>query len=268
MYKLIAIDMDGTLLNSDHRITEENKQAIAAARAKGIHIVLASGRPLDGMLTALQELDMDSDEDFVISYNGSMVQKVASKTAIRQEILTGSDAKLIAEWAKKLNVSVHAFSIKEGLITPKNNKYTAHECNINGITLTEMSFEDLEDNDAILKAMMVEEEAELSQAINDLPTDLYNQFTIVRSAPFFLEFMHKTSDKGAGVQALAEHLGINASEVITMGDAGNDHHMLKYAGLGIAMGNATEETKAIADYITDTNNNSGVARAIEKFVLS
>ena len=142
MYKLIAIDMDGTLLNSDHRITEENKQAIAAARAKGIHIVLASGRPLDGMLTALQELDMDSDEDFVISYNGSMVQKVASKTAIRQEILTGSDAKLIAEWAKKLNVSVHAFSIKEGLITPKNNKYTAHERNINGITLTEMSFED------------------------------------------------------------------------------------------------------------------------------
>ena len=80
--------------------------------------------------------------------------------------------------------------------------------------------------------------------------------------------MHKTSDKGAGVQALAERLGINASEVITMGDAGNDHHMLKYAGLGIAMGNATEETKAIADYITDTNNNSGVARAIEKFVLS
>lgn len=268
MYKLIAIDMDGTLLNSDHRITEDNKQAIAAARAKGIHIVLASGRPLDGMLTALQELDMDSDEDFVISYNGSMVQKVASKTTIRQEILSGADAKLIAEWAAKLNVNVHAFSIKEGLITPKNNKYTAHECNINGITLTEMPFHELQDNDAILKAMMVEEEAELSQAINDLPTDLYDKFTIVRSAPFFLEFMHKTSDKGAGVQALAEYLGIDASEVITMGDAGNDHHMLKYAGLGIAMGNATEETKAMADYITDTNNNSGVARAIEKFVLS
>lgn len=260
--------MDGTLLNSEHRISDENKQAIAAARAKGVHVVLASGRPLAGMLTALQELDMDSDNDFVISFNGSMVQKVASKNAIRQEILTGEDAKLIADWAEKLNVNVHAFSIKDGLITPKNSQYTALESSINGINLTEMPFVDLADDEAILKVMMIDDEVQLSQAISDLPAALYEKFTIVRSAPFFLEFMNKNSDKGAGVQALAEHLGIQASEVITMGDAGNDHHMLKYAGLGIAMGNATKETKAIADYITDTNNNSGVAQAIEKFVLS
>ncbi len=268
MYKLIAIDMDGTLLNTDHQITSHNKQAITQAREMGVKVVLASGRPLAGMLSALDQLDMNTDDDYVISYNGSMVQTAASKTAIRQEILTGSDAKLIADWAEKLSVNVHAFSLKDGLITPKNNKYTTHECTINNIPLTEMPFSELSDDEAILKVMMVEEEPLLTKAIGQLPAMLNEKYTIVRSSPFFLEFMHKTSDKGAGVECLAQHLGIKREEVITMGDAGNDHHMLTYAGLGVAMGNATEETKAIADYITDTNNNSGVAQVIEKFVLN
>ncbi|MFV0575406.1 MAG: sugar-phosphatase [Vibrio sp.] len=268
MYKLIAIDMDGTLLNSEKQITEQNKQAITQARAQGVHVVLCSGRPLEGMLSALDALGMNTDEDYVISYNGSLVQTVASGTMIRQQILTGKDAKTIDEWSKRLNVDVHAFSLKEGLISPKNNKYTQHECDINDITLTEMPFEQLDDADPILKVMMVEDEEKLTPAFNALPEELFKQFTIVRSSPFFLEFMHPTSDKGAGVEALAEHLGINASEVIALGDAGNDHHMLEYAGLGIAMGNATEDTKALADFVTESNDNSGVAVAIEKFVLN
>ncbi|MBD1577148.1 sugar-phosphatase [Vibrio sp. S11_S32] len=268
MYKLIALDMDGTLLNSEHKITKHNKQAISQARAMGVTVVLASGRPLNGMLAALEELEMNTDQDYVISYNGSMVQTADSKTVIRQEILTGADAKLIANWAETLNVNVHAFSIEHGLITPKNSKYTNHECAINGIDVVEMPFSELSDDAPILKVMLVDEEPILSKAVAQLPNDLYQQFTIVRSAPFFLEIMHKTSDKGAGVEALAQYLGIEQQQVIAMGDAGNDHHMLTYAGLGIAMANATDETKAISNYITDSNDNSGVAQAIEKFVLN
>lgn len=268
MYKLIAIDMDGTLLNSKGEISQHNKDAIAQARAQGVHVVLASGRPLDGMLFALQELGMDSDTDYVISYNGSLVQNVATNAMIRQEILAGKDAKLLNQWASKLNVFIHAFSLEQGLISPKANAYTTHESEINDITLTERPFETLQDEEAILKVMMVEEESKLTIAIEQIPAELHDQFTIVRSAPFFLEFMNPSSDKGAGVQALAEHLGIQASQVMTLGDAGNDHHMLEYAGLGVAMGNATEATKQIASYVTDTNNNSGVAKAIEKFVLN
>ncbi|GLT14507.1 sugar-phosphatase [Vibrio algivorus] len=267
MYKLIAIDMDGTLLNSSGKISEHNKQAITQARQQGVHVVLASGRPLDGMRAALNELEMTQDSDYVISYNGSLVQTVASNTMIRQEILTGKEAKLLNNWAKRLNVFIHAFSLEQGLISPQSNPYTTHESEINGITLTERPFETLNDGDPILKVMMVEEEGKLTQAIEQIPHELHQQFTIVRSSPFFLEFMNPTSDKGSGVQALAKHLGIQASEVMTLGDAGNDHHMLEYAGLGVAMGNATEATKKIADYVTETNENSGVALAIEKFVL-
>ncbi|MGV3001642.1 sugar-phosphatase [Vibrio sp. E150_018] len=268
MYKLIAIDMDGTLLNSSGKISEHNKQAIAQARQQGVHIVLASGRPLDGMRAALNELGMIQDSDYVISYNGSLVQTVASNTMIRQEILTGKDAKLLNHWAQRLNVFIHAFSLEQGLISPQSNPYTNHESEINGITLTERPFETLNDADPILKVMMVEEEGKLTQSIQQIPAQLYQQFTIVRSTPFFLEFLNPTSDKGTGVQALAEYLGIKASEVMAIGDAENDHHMMKYAGLGIAMGNATEATKHIADYVTDTNENNGVAMAIEKFVFN
>ena len=116
--------------------------------------------------------------------------------------------------------------------------------------------------------MIIDEEERLEAAIAQLPSDLYQQYTIVRSAPFFLEFMHTNSNKGVGVKALADFLNIKQDEVIAMGDAGNDHHMIEFAGLGVAMGNATEATKAIANYLTDTNNNSGVAQVIEKFILN
>src|SRR5699024_3086081 len=95
--------------------------------------------------------------------------------------------------------------------------------------------------------------------------DLYN---IVRSTPFFLEFLPLAANKGSGIEKLAQHLGFTADEIICIGDAGNDFHMIEYAGLGVAMGNATDEIKAIADYITADNLNSGVAEVIEKFILN
>lgn len=116
--------------------------------------------------------------------------------------------------------------------------------------------------------MMVAEPSKLTEVITALPSEMREEFTVVQSAPFFLEFLNPASNKGIGVAAIAEYLGIQPEEVICMGDAENDHHMLKYAGLGIAMANAMEETKKIADYITESNDDHGVAKAIEKFVLN
>ncbi|KJG21103.1 HAD family hydrolase [Photobacterium iliopiscarium] len=268
MYKLVALDMDGTLLSSDGTISAHNKQAIAAAREQGTYVVLASGRPIEGMTWALKELNMDSDNDFVLSYNASLVQRVASQEVVRSQTLIGSDAKAISAIAQDLGVHVHAFSRRQGLITPEHNYYTDHEAKINGLTITLADFSELDDNEEIMKVMIIDEEDRLEAAIAQLPATLYQQYTIVRSAPFFLEFMHTNSNKGVGVKALADFLNIKQDEVIAMGDAGNDHHMIEFAGLGVAMGNATEATKAIANYITDTNNNSGVAQVIEKFIIN
>ncbi|MDF2152248.1 Cof-type HAD-IIB family hydrolase [Vibrio sp. CAU 1672] len=268
MYKLIALDMDGTLLNSDKIISDENKAAIAKAREAGITVVLASGRPLEGMQDKLDELGIDSEQDFVLFYNGSMVKNVGTGEIIHQQILDGRAAKLVARKAKELGVYVHAFSQEHGLITTEHNPYTNIEANINGLEITEMNFEALSDDHPIVKVMMVAEPTQLTKTIATLPTQLRDEFTVVQSAPFFLEFLNPSSNKGVGVAAIAEHLGIQAEQVICMGDAENDHHMLTYAGLGVAMANAMEETKEIADYITDSNDEHGVARAIEKFIFS
>jgi Cof subfamily protein (haloacid dehalogenase superfamily) len=131
-----------------------------------------------------------------------------------------------------------------------------------------MNFDALEDDHGIIKAMMVAEPSKLTEVIAALPAELKEEFTVVQSAPFFLEFLNPSSNKGIGVSAIAEYLGIKAEEVICMGDAENDHHMLEYAGLGIAMANAMEETKRIANYIAESNDDHGVAKSIEKFVLN
>lgn len=268
MYKLVALDMDGTLLTSDKTISEPTKLAISKARQAGVKVVLASGRPLEGMQAKLEELNIDGSEDYVLFYNGSKVQNVSTKETIHSEISNGYSAKLIARLAQELSVFVHAFSEHHGLITPKHNEYTQIEATINGLEITEFDFEQLEDSHPIIKTMMVAEPAKLTKAIQAIPEELREQFTIVQSAPFFLEFLNPKSNKGVGIKAIVDHLGIHANEVICIGDAENDHHMLEYAGLGIAMENAMEETKSIADYITASNNDHGVAKAIEKFVLA
>ena len=268
MYKLIALDMDGTLLNAEGKISPRNKNAIAAAIAQGTRVVLASGRPLEGMEWALQELNMTSHDDYVACYNGSLVYQVAERNLLRSQTLTGHDAKQLAGLAAELGVHVHAFSMRAGLITPQHNYYTDHEAKINGLTITEVDFSTLADDEAILKVMFIDEPAKLATAISQLAAVLHDQYTISQSAPFFLEFLHLDSHKGIAVQAIAERFNIKADEVICMGDAGNDRQMLAYAGLGVAMANATADVKAIANYITTSNVEDGVAQVIEKLVLN
>lgn len=268
MYKLVALDMDGTLLNSQGVISPRTKDAIATAVAMGTVVILASGRPLEGMTSTLRELNMTGDNDYVLCYNGSLVQHVSSQAFIRSQMICGADVKQLAELSRELGVHVHAFSLRSGLITPKNNHYTRHEAEINGLDITEVDFSTLSDDEPMLKAMLIDDPEKLSAAIAQLPASLYEKYTIVQSTPFFLEFLDKNSNKGVGVKAVAEQLNIRAEEVICIGDAGNDHEMLKYAGLGVAMGNATAETKALANHITATNNEDGVARVIEEFIIN
>lgn len=268
MYKLIALDMDGTLLTSDKTISPRTKQAIAKAREQGVKVVLASGRPIDGMRGAIEELGLYADGEFVVYFNGSMVKELGSDTVIHQAIIDGASAKRVAALAKQLDLYCHAFSSELGLITPEMNEFTGIESTINKIPITLMDFDELHDDHEIIKAMIVGAPEKLTQAIGDIPADFHGDFTIVQSAPFFLEFLSQQSNKGVGVGAIAQHLGIEADAVICMGDAENDHHMLEYAGLGVAMENAMEGTKAIANHITASNNDDGVALVIEQFVLN
>ena len=267
MYKLVAIDMDGTLLKEDKTISERTKKAIQSAREKGVTVVLATGRPIEGVSRYLEELNMYTEHDYVLSYNGALIQKTKSKEAVAKVALKGEDLHYLRKLSDELGVNIHAFSEERGLITPKNSKYTEVEAEINNIEIHEMNIDNIPDDEVMIKIMMIDEPEILGEAMEKLPKEVYEKYTVVRSAPFFLEFLNKSVNKGVGVELLAKHLGVKQEEVITFGDAGNDLHMIEYAGLGVAMGNAFDEVKEAANYITDTNENDGVAKAIEKFIL-
>ena len=268
MYKLIAIDMDGTLLREDKSVSERTKNAIKLAKEKGVYVVIATGRPKDGVSRYLEELDMLGENDYVLSYNGGLVLKTKSREVVSKTVLTGADLHYLHNLSKELGVNIHAFSEVHGLMTPKNSKYTEVEANINGIRITINDYSDIEDDHSIIKVMMIDEPEVLQKAIDNLPKEVYEKYTVVRSAPFFLEFLNKKVNKGTGVELLAKHLNIKQEEIMTFGDAGNDLDMIVYAGMGVAMANAFDEVKEAANYITDSNENDGVAKAIEKFVLN
>ncbi|MBW6409204.1 sugar-phosphatase [Clostridium weizhouense] len=267
MYKLIALDMDGTLLTSDKKISERNKKAIKKAEEKGVKVVLASGRPSEGLRHYLEELNLLKEEDYVLSFNGAVSQNAKTGEIMSSTVLNGSDLKYLNNIAKETGVNIHAFSEERGLITPKISKYTEVEADINKINITIADFDSIDDDENIVKVMMIDPEEVLEETIKKLPKEVYEKYTVLRSTPYFLEFMNKEVDKGEGLKKLAESLGIKREEVIAMGDAGNDLSMVKYAGLGVAMDNGFPEVKEVAEFITKSNDEDGVAYAIEKFVL-
>lgn len=268
MYKLIALDMDGTLLTSEKKISEKTKSVLKEAEKKGVKVVLASGRPLDGIRKYLEELDLFKGDDYVLSFNGGIVINTKTEDIITSNLLKGSDLKEIFKVAEELDINIHAFSVNDGLITPKMSQYTQHECDLNGIKATIKDFNEIEDDEDIVKIMMIDPQEKLDEAIKKLPKELYDKYSIFKSAPFFLEFTNKEVDKGKSLKKLAEYLGINQEEVIACGDAGNDLSMVKYAGLGVAMENATDDVKEVSNYTTFSNDKDGIAHVVEKFILN
>lgn len=267
MYKVLALDMDGTLLNSDKVISKKTKEALEAAKENGVKIVLASGRPIDGLKRYLNELDLMDENQYVLSYNGCLVQETKSENIIHEVGLTGKDLHKIYNLSVELGVNIHAFSPTRGLITPKISKYTEVESELNGIEINVVDFNSIGEDEHIIKIMFVDEAEVLDRAITKIPEEFYNKYNIVKSTPFFLELINKNANKGVGLDALAKHLNISNKEIIAVGDAGNDLEMIKYAGLGVAMGNATDEVKEAANYITKSNNEDGIAQIIDEYIL-
>ena len=180
MYKLIAIDMDGTLLREDKTISDRTKKVIAKAVQKGVKIVLASGRPIEGLERYLTELKLDSKDDYVMSFNGSVIQNACTKEIISKNILRGSHLKELYALSKTIGVNIHAFS-NQGCITPRMNEYSQLEGRINGIEVHEVNFDTVSEEEDIIKIMFIDPEEVLEEAIKKIPQTIFEKYTVVRS---------------------------------------------------------------------------------------
>ncbi len=260
--------MDGTLLNDHHEVPEDVQHALDEAKRQGIKIVLCSGRPIGGMRSYIKALNLEEEGDFVIAYNGAFVQDTHTNEVVAELSLGHEDLVKLYDLSIELKTPMHFFDV-DGLYTPNSDisEFTVLESYINKIPLSYRQVSDVPTTLSIPKIMFIDEPTSLNQTIQELPEYLNEQYTIVRSSPYFLEFVHPSASKGNAVRKLSEQLGIKQEEVMSIGDNGNDLSMIQYAGCGVAMDNAIPEIKAAADFQTRSNNDSGVAYAIEKLAL-
>lgn len=269
MYKLIALDIDGTLLNSKKEVTKEVFDAIQMAKKKGVKVVLSTGRPLPGVQSLLKELKLNDEENYVVTFNGGLVQEISSQDVISNIEMSYEDFDIIYnELSKKHNVKIH-INTPDSVVVPYKDapKYSIHEANLNNIPVICMDESEINEDLTFCKVMLIDEPEIIDNIITKIPKEFHDKYTIVRSAPFFLEFLNKKVNKGSGLQALCNKLNIDPCEVIAVGDEENDRHMIEFAGLGVAMGNARDSIKEISNYITDSNDNNGVAKVISEFIL-
>ncbi|EHI74884.1 cof family protein [Streptococcus criceti] len=265
--KLVAIDIDGTLVNSKRKITPEVYQAIQEAKAAGVKIVITTGRPIAGVQELLNELNLNEPDNYVITFNGALVQETATGQEVIKDALSYEDYLDIEYLATRLGIHSHAIT-KDGIYTSNRNigNYTVHEATLVSMPIFYRTPEENRDKEFV-KTMYIDEPEILDQAIAKIPQEFYDRFTIVKSRPFYLEVLNKTSNKGTAVLHLAEKLGISVEETMAIGDEENDRAMLEVVGHPIVMENGNPELKKIAQHITKSNDESGVAYAIRKWVL-
>lgn len=262
-YKLIVTDMDGTLLNNEHEISEENKNALINASENGIHIAIATGRIYESTIKYAKILGVKAP---IICCNGALV-KEESGNIIYENALDYSICESIIDILDKNKVYYQCFTA-DTIFTPYINewlrKYQMQEdLNIKIVENSDIKSE-IKGHD-ILKFLVIEENSDtLNKVQNDLKE--FNDIEITKSFYNNIEIMSKGVNKGTAVENLAKYLNVKQDEVITFGDNYNDLAMIKYAGMGVAMGNAEDIVKENASYITCKNHENGVAKALEELL--
>jgi hypothetical protein len=266
-YKIVAMDMDDTLLTDDQKISEKTKEAIMEAQKSGTTVVLASGRPTYAMKKFAKELELKEYGGYILSYNGSIVIDCARDEVIFENCLSQELALELHKISQEHQVFYHTY-IGDDIITTKNNKYTEIEYDLTGMKIIEVDNLEEKVTSNPVKALMMEDPAYLKQVEDRLRPLLESKVNLFRSKPFFLEFTAKGVDKGAMLAKLADRLGVRQNQVIAIGDGYNDLTMIQYAGLGVAVDNANDQLKKKADYITTSNMEDGVAKVIEEFIFA
>ncbi|WP_300381023.1 Cof-type HAD-IIB family hydrolase [Clostridium sp.] len=274
--KLICIDMDGTLLNSNHEVTEENKLILQKAFAKGIRIVLCTGRIF---MSARYYSDLIGIKNApVIASNGAYIKNGYTDKAIYENPMPKDLVLEIYSIIKRYGLKINFNSWNTLFRIDKEPSYhTYYKMNKLVSSDKRINFiinEDLEESirnfdGEILKGIVIEQDNvdTLWKAKAELKELYGDKLHIVSSGADNFEIMLGSSSKGNAVSFIAKSFNIDPSEVMCIGDSENDLSMIEFAGIGVAMGNGLDLLKEAADYITDTNDNSGVSKAIKKFAL-
>lgn len=270
MIKLIAIDLDGTLLNSQKKMLKENNQAIQKAVQSGIRVVLCTGRPKSGTKPYFEALGL-TETEFLILNNGCSTYRSPDWQLLHSKQLTISEIETLYQLTNTIDgLYLTLTGEKDYLVL--NQEVPALVQADGDLVFTKVKAFDLStlkaDNQLIFQAMYMGEKAVLDAFEASAKEMLARDFSVVRSQETILEIMPKHVTKASALKELVTDLQLSADQVMAIGDAPNDLEMLAYAGIGVAMRNAHDSIKEIADRVSLSNDAAGVAYAINQFALS
>lgn len=267
-YKLLVLDIDGTLTNSEKKITPTTLDALLLLQEQGIKVVLASGRPTAGIRALAKQLKLEHYGSFILSYNGAKIIDCKTEEIIYQNIIPHDYIPQLYQAALKHNVGIISYEADCVIAGTPMDPYIEKEAFINHIPVKEVkNFPEYITFD-VNKCLMTGEGSYMAKVEEKMKEEFGNKLNIYRSEPFFLEIMPQHVDKAYSLGKLLEHLGLTKDEMICCGDGFNDMSMIQYAGLGVAMANAQEKVREVADYITLSNDEDGIVHVIDKFILA
>ncbi|MBF2580800.1 Cof-type HAD-IIB family hydrolase [Listeria welshimeri] len=274
----IILDIDGTLLNDDKKISSETKKALITAQQNGVKLILASGRPTTGMHLYAEQLEMKKYHGLLVSYNGAKVVDCQTKEELFNQTLTIAEGKAVLEHMKQFEVKV---MIDKDDYMYVNNVYDCYipykgeEINIIQYESRGGNFKLCEKEDLaafldyrINKILTAGDPDYMQKNYQAMMAPFKNTLNCVFTADFYFEFTAKNIDKAKALDTVLTPMGIHTENIIAFGDGHNDITMVKYAGTGIAMDNAVPELKAVANSITLSNNKDGIAHVLNNFIKS
>ncbi|HEV2353115.1 MAG TPA: Cof-type HAD-IIB family hydrolase [Puia sp.] len=266
MYKAVFLDMDGTLLRSDHSVSEATQRTIRMLTRRGTPVILVSARPVDAVLPTSREIGIPAEYP-IISLNGSYV--VEKDQPIFQAEIDPGTVVDVAAHVRPFQATI-AYYVQREWYAEVDDAWTEHEQKIMDIKLKVMTLGQMEEewkarNISPNKMMVMSEPPAILEIQQHLRSIYDGRLNIYPSKATYLEVMDKAGSKSHAVKFVSERMGLAAKEIVAMGDNYNDIGMIRFAGMGVAMGNAPDDIKKNAKYVTDTNNDDGVRKALEKF---
>ena len=268
MIKLVAIDMDGTLLNSKKELLEETKQYFKNFHNKNTEtiLVLCTGRPESGIRPYLKDLGYLEENHYIISQNGANIYESQTGKRVMDSFVDSAAIQKWIELGKKHGISVMGAGVDYYYSFDEDpTEWMEFDVKLVSGKLKRIPTKESLNTD-FYKILLMGDEEQLNEFETYIPQEWRDEFYLVRSQKYLVEVLTKGVNKAFGLEKLAQKLNIQPSEIAAIGDAANDIEMLEYAGLAVAMGNASEEVKAIADIVTDTNENNGVIKAIDQLI--
>lgn len=269
MYKLIACDLDETLLTSDRKVSPENREAVLKADELGVKFVLATGRGYATVQETLKEVGLhDLENEYVISFNGGAVTHNKGNEVLHLQGISHEFASELYKRGQEYDVTMHVYTEEDVYVYNLVEEEREH---LDGMMeVIEIFDEDLEflKDEPIVKVLYMNTDRSYLNTIEEDLKEITQDADISYSSNRYIEFNHKGVNKGAGITFLADKLGIDIEDTIAIGDNFNDLPMLETAGLAVGVSNMVPELKERMDYITKANHNeSAIAEVIEKFIL-